>query len=55
MWLLNRRNNELHWGRMLNSQVLLALSRSEVFDSSLPEFQLAIKQVDIDFLFDRLR
>uniref|UniRef100_A0A0N8EDF1 Uncharacterized protein n=1 Tax=Daphnia magna TaxID=35525 RepID=A0A0N8EDF1_9CRUS len=54
-WLLNRRNSQLHWGRLVNSQTLLALSRSGVFNSSLPEFQLAIKQVDIDFLLDRLR
>ncbi|KAI9557916.1 cobalamin-binding-like protein [Daphnia sinensis] len=54
-WLLNRRNSQLHWGRLVNSQALLALSRSDVFNSSLPEFQLAIKQVDLDFLLDRLR
>ncbi|XP_057380179.1 uncharacterized protein CG3556-like [Daphnia carinata] len=54
-WLLNRRNRQWHWGRLVNSQALLALSRSEVFNSSLPEFQLAIKQVELDFLLDRLR
>ncbi|EFX87209.1 cobalamin-binding-like protein [Daphnia pulex] len=54
-WLLNRRNSQLHWGHLSNSQVLLALSQSDYFNSSLPEFQLAIAQLDINFLLDRLR
>ena len=53
-WLLNLRNAEFHWGRLANSQALLALSRSNV-NTSHPEFQLAIKQLDIDFLLNRLR
>ena len=53
-WLLNRRNGELDWGKLSNTPALLALSRTSV-NTSLPEFQLAIKQLDINFLQDRLR
>nr|CAH0110979.1 unnamed protein product [Daphnia galeata] len=54
-WLLNRRNSQLDWGHLNNAPALLALSQSTYFNSSLPEFQLAIKQLDINFLLDRLR
>ena len=55
-WLLKLRNSEQHWGNQ-SLLALLALSRSSSgsWNASSIEGQLAIKQVDIDFLYDRVR
>ena len=55
-WLLKLRNNEQHWGNQsLSALLALSLSSSGSWSASSIEGQLAIKQVDINFLYDRVR
>lgn len=56
-WILKLRNSEQHWGNQSTALALLALSHSSTGSWNLTsiEGQLAVKQVDIDFLYDRVR
>ena len=55
-WILARRNiADGHWGKSVNPLALLAMSNSPGWDANTPEAQVALKQMDIDFLFDRLK
>lgn len=54
VWLLSQRNEAFHWGRLATTHALLALSRSG-YNISTPELKLAIKEMDINFLHDRLK